>query len=643
MKKLIFYIFLAFGISLFSQTTPGEYEIKNLQANSKKSDFGPAYSVNNQLIFSSSRGNAFGKKWEGNNQPFLDLYQADINEDGSLSNLKDFSNTLNSKYHESSVSYTPDFKTVYFTRNNEIDGDAKQTPNPNETERQRKKRLKEEQKNKTTYLALYKAEVDSKGKWFNIKPLPFNNRNYSVGHPAVSRDGKKLYFTSDMPGTYGGTDIFVVNILGNNEYSKPKNLGRKINTLGREMFPFIDKKNILYFASDSRKGGLGGLDIYAIRIYENSMSDAIHLGVPINSEADDFAIILNNDIDEGYFSSNRKSGKGDDDIYHFTASPPLNIECTQPLSGIVKNAKTEKPLFNATVEIIDASGNVLKSTKTNKRGKYKFDVLCDSNFRIVATKFKFIEDGKNIITKNNPSETHKVDLELTPEVICNQELIGIVKNKNNQKTISNAMVSVLDKSGKEILTASSSQEGTFKFSLPCNKNYTINGSKEKYENDTKSIITTEKPKHKLNLELLLKPIIDTTEIKIVRNKVIVNINPIYFELDKSRITKTAAIELDKVVAIMKKYPKLRIEGGSHTDSRGTKAYNDELSARRANSTIVYIIKNGIDPSRITAKGYGESQPVNRCVDGVRCTKAEYAENRRTEFVILNPEELGYIE
>lgn len=643
MKKITTYLLLLLGIYAFSQTTPGEYKIKNLKANSKNSDFGPAFSINNKLIFSSSRGSALEKKWEGNNQPYLDLYEANINEDGSLSNLKDFSNTLNSKYHESSVSYSPDYKTVYFTRNNEIDGDIKHKENINETKKQHKKRIKEENKNKTTYLALYVADVNTNGKWTNIKPLPFNNRNYSVGHPTVNKDGTKLYFTSDMPGTYGGTDIFVVDILGNNTYSKPKNLGRKINTLGKEMFPFIDKKNILYFASDSRKSGLGGLDIYAIRIYKNSMSKAIHLGQPINSDADDFAIVLNNDIDEGYFSSNRKGGKGDDDLYHFTASPPLNIDCTQTLSGIVKNTKTGKPLFNATVKLIDATGTELESVKTRKNGKYKLNVLCDDNFKIVATKFSFKEDTKNLVTENDPDQTYNLDLNLTPKIICNQELTGVVKNKNNQKTITNALISVLDDTKKEILTANSSQEGIFKFTLPCNKNYTINASKEKYENDTKTILTTNKPKHKLNLELLLKPIIDTTEVKIIKDKVIVNINPIYFELNKSRITEEAAQELDKVVAIMKKYPKLKIEGGSHTDSRGTASYNNNLSSKRANSTVEYIIKNGINPNRITAKGYGETQPVNKCVDGVRCSKAEYAQNRRTEFVILNPEVLGYIE
>lgn len=740
MKNLFYTLSFLIFINTFAQTTPGEYNIDNLKVNSSKSDFGPAYWHKDKLIFASSRGNGLiNAKWEGNKQPFLDLYIANINEDGSLSNVKDLSGEVNSKYHESSVSFSPDFKTVYFTRDNELEEDLtkKDSVKSEKPKRRVRGQAQRDKKNKVvkvkkqTNLALYKADVTLDGKWVNIRQLPFNSLNYSVGHPAVDREGKKLYFTSDMPGAYGGTDIFVVDILGNDNYSKPRNLGRKVNTLGNEMFPFIDSKNILYFASNNRKEGLGGLDIFAVRVFNNgALSRVLHLGFPINTEYDDFALTLDNDIDEGYFSSNRKNGKGDDDIYHFTASPPLNIECEQLLTGIVKNNKTNKIIKEATIQLIDLKSNSeVSTTKSNGKGYYKINVPCDGEFKVVANKDSFESGEKEFITENSPEKsleinlnlnpivickqkfeaivrnsktgkpisnalvvitddknnevfkdksssngkiktklfcdknyhivankkkyeageqffvtkdsenTLKLDVNLNPIIICKQEIIGIVKNHKNTRFLKNAKVKILDDNGKEIYKVRTNNDGKFSTFLKCEKNFTAYASKDDYESATKEFITTKKAKQ--TLELQLKRKIDSTEIKVMKNKVVVNIDPIYFDLNSDKITKTAARELDKVVAIMKKYPKLKIEGGSHTDSRGGDAFNIKLSQRRADSTVAYIIRHGIEPERITAKGYGETQPVNRCVNGVRCSESEHQQNRRTEFVILNPEVLEY--
>jgi outer membrane protein OmpA-like peptidoglycan-associated protein/transcriptional antiterminator Rof (Rho-off) len=729
------------SIQLFTQTTPGEYSIKNLKANSSKSDFGPAYWQKNKLIFASSRGSGLiNKKWEGNKQPFLDLYIAKINDNGSLSNVKDLSGEVNSKYHESSVSFSPDYKYVYFTRDNELNENFNELDSVQENSKPKKRirgQAQKDKKNKIVKiekqinLAIFKADVTKDGDWVNIRKLPFNSPDYSVGHPAVDRDGKKLYFTSDMPGSYGGTDIFVVDILDNDNYSTPKNLGRKINTLGNEMFPFVDTKNILYFASNNRKEGVGGLDIFAVRIYDNDvLSQVLHLGFPINTEYDDFAMIVDNDIDEGYFSSNRKNGKGDDDIYHFTASPPLNIECEQPLTGIVKDSKTNKIIKGATVQLIDLKSNrEINTVKTNGKGFYKLFVPCDGEYNIVANKEGYESNEKEFNTPNSPGngikiginlnpviickqkfeaivrnsktgkpisnanvvildnddkevfktksssngkiktklfcdknykvkaskkkyesneeyfvtkgedKTLKLELNLKPIIICKQEIVGIVKNTKNTRFLKGALVKITDDNGREVFKTKTNKDGKFYTFLKCEKNFTALASKNDYENAKKEFITTKKPKQ--TLELLLKRKIDSTEIKVLKDKIIVNIDPIYFDLNSDKITKSAAIELDKVVDIMKKYPKLKIEGGSHTDSRGGDAFNIKLSTRRAESTVNYIIRRGIDPNRITAKGYGETQPVNRCVNGVRCSESEHQQNRRTEFVILNPEVLEY--
>ena len=640
MKYLFISLLMLVTFIGFSQTTPGKYTINLVKESSKNSDFGTTFYTYEKIIFSSARG-VFSKKWD-NGQPFLDLYEAVIESNGQISDVKNLSARLDSKYHESNVAFAPDLKSVYFTRNNIKEEDTKVIEVKDNSPRRGRKRgenTKIIEKDKTINLSIYRADVTYDGTWKNIAPLPFNSKNYSVGHPTVSKDGKKLYFTSDMPGSYGMSDIFVVDIKEDGTFSRPENLGKKINTLGKEMFPFIDENNILYFASDSRKGGFGGLDIYAVKIYENSLSEVIHLGAPINTEKDDFSLIINNDNNQGYFSSNRKGGIGDDDIYHFVANPPVQFECDQLLVGVVKD-DNGKTLKDVNISILNNDGKEISSTTTKSNGGYKINIPCDSKIKIVGTKFSYLDDEKELVLENNPEGKAQVDLQLTKIVVCKQSVNLQVQNIRTSKPIPYAMVNVYDMKGRKISTEKADKRGAVNFDLPCSKEFRITATKDKYDN-SEILFKSNKGglTQKAVLNMKLTP--DLTEVKILKNKVIVNINPIYFPLNSATITPTSATELNKVVDIMRKYPKLKIEGGSHTDSRGGHAYNLDLSFKRANSTVSYIIGQGISPSRITAKGYGETQPVNKCIDGVKCTNDEYSLNRRTEFVIINPEVLGY--
>ena len=640
MKYLFISLLMLVTFIGFSQTTPGKYTINLVKESSKNSDFGTTFYTYEKIIFSSARKSSY-KKWD-NGQPFLDLYEAVIESNGQISDVKNLSARLDSKYHESNVAFAPDLKSVYFTRNNIKEEDTKVIEVKDNSPRRGRKRgenTKIIEKDKTINLSIYRADVTYDGTWKNIAPLPFNSKNYSVGHPTVSKDGKKLYFTSDMPGSYGMSDIFVVDIKEDGTFSRPENLGKKINTLGKEMFPFIDENNILYFASDSRKGGFGGLDIYAVKIYENSLSEVIHLGAPINTEKDDFSLIINNDNNQGYFSSNRKGGIGDDDIYHFVANPPVQFECDQLLVGVVKD-DNGKTLKDVNISILNNDGKEISSTTTKSNGGYKINIPCDSKIKIVGTKFSYLDDEKELVLENNPEGKAQVDLQLTKIVVCKQSVNLQVQNIRTSKPIPYAMVNVYDMKGRKISTEKADKRGAVNFDLPCSKEFRITATKDKYDN-SEILFKSNKGglTQKAVLNMKLTP--DLTEVKILKNKVIVNINPIYFPLNSATITPTSATELNKVVDIMRKYPKLKIEGGSHTDSRGGHAYNLDLSFKRANSTVSYIIGQGISPSRITAKGYGETQPVNKCIDGVKCTNDEYSLNRRTEFVIINPEVLGY--
>ncbi len=270
--------------------------VNRLSINSKYSDYAPSF-FEGELVFASSRNaNSFSKiVHELNNQPFLDLYTTvRASDQRSIGKLK---GEINSKFHESSATFSRDGKTVYFTRNNYS------------------KRKSKTNQEGTILLKLYKASYDN-GKWRNIEELPFNSDEYSIAHPTLSKDGKYLYFASDMPGSYGKSDLYVVEINEDGSFKTPRNLGDQINTSGRETFPYISDKGKLFFASDGHEG-LGGLDVFMVLPDKNGVVGVYNLGEPINSTKDDFTFIINEENKIGYFASNRKGGRGDDDIYGF--------------------------------------------------------------------------------------------------------------------------------------------------------------------------------------------------------------------------------------------------------------------------------------------------------------------------------------
>lgn len=490
-----------------------DFKLLNLDINTGFSDFGTS-TYNDHLIFASSRDED-EKIYKWNDQPFLDLFE--LNEDGTV---KEVNGKVNTEFHESSTTFTKDGKTAYFTRNNFFKGKVKKT------------------KEDIHGLKIYKATlVDSV--WSNIESLPFNNDEYNVAHPALSTDEKKLYFASDMFGTQGASDIFVVDINDDGTYGEPINLGSKINTEGRENFPFVSDKGILYFSSDGHVG-LGGLDVFKVEIdkLNESMTMIHNIGKPINSPKDDFGYILNETTRKGYISSNREGGKGDDDIYSFVIPA-----CTKAISGIVVNKRTQEILTHADVFIYDSNRNLLQSLKSDDSGKFAFSLGCkDRSYLIEAKKEKYKDDFTDFSIKASEKADLKLELKLEPEA---------------------------------------AKIGT-------------------------------------DLALLL------------------NLNPIYFDYDKSFIRPDAEIELAKVINYMKEFPNVKIDVRSHTDSRGKDAYNWALSNRRNKSTRAYIInKGGISANRITGKGYGETRLTNRCSNGVKCSKAEHQANRRSEFIVVS--------
>lgn len=335
----------------------GRYDIKPFGYNSKYSDFAASF-YEQGLIFSSDRdtGNLARYRHTWNSKDFLDLYK--VNADSISNNIVvKLEGDVNTRLHESTSAVTKDGYTMYFTRNNFLDG----------------KKYKDQ--NGVIRLKIYKAELVD-GEWTNVLELPFNNDSYSVAHPVLSPDEKKLYFVSDMPGTIGESDIFMTEIIGDGTYGPIVNLGKNINTTSRETFPFITQDGVLYFSSDGHQG-LGGLDIFATKIaFGNFQEPVVNVGKPVNGNYDDFAFIIQGESKKGYFSSNRTGGLGEDDIYQFEETEPLVLDCLQDVTGTVRDRISNEILVGATVKIIDEENNEVSSTLTDSKGNYVLGLDC---------------------------------------------------------------------------------------------------------------------------------------------------------------------------------------------------------------------------------------------------------------------------
>jgi len=335
------------------------YEVKPASFNTDKTDFGAVLN-SNSIYFTSTRNNS-RKDYGWNKEPYLDLYQADFNGDKSITNVRNVS-ALNSKYHDGPATLSADGNTIYF---------ASDSFRESSFEKDSKNKLKLGKNN------LFKS-IKNGDSWGAVTSLPFNSNAYSTSNPSLSKDGKTLYFSSDMPGSVGGVDIWKVSINPDNTFGKPENLGSKINTEGNESFPFIaDDNHTLYFAS-SGKPGLGGLDVFQIDLSKSQ--EPTNLGKPINTEKDDFAFTFSKSQNIGFLSSNRT---GNDDIYE------VHTICNVDVVTVVTNAKTGAILPDASVSILDDRKNVIATAISDKTGAVSYKVDCNKSYAIVASKDGF--------------------------------------------------------------------------------------------------------------------------------------------------------------------------------------------------------------------------------------------------------------
>ena len=514
---------------------PSPVKIQGLVGNTNQAEFGPI-KIGDELILTSSKKPLI---YKNNGLPFLGLYKARLKSPGEIEKLELFSpNLLDANANEGTPAFSKDGNTMVFARGNS--GKSKD-PSPD--------------------VDLY-ISTKRDGNWSTPERLAISDSIGWDGSPAFSRDGKTLYFSSNRRGGKGGLDLYRAPMDNSGRFGRPINLGSTINTRGNELFPYVSEDGKLYFSSDGHPS-LGGLDLFVA----SRSGDEIqieHLGVPINSVGDDFGLFLA-DSTQGYFSSNRVGGKGDDDIYYFESTGSEDRWWSNEITITESNEPTKVALYHLRTQIVNARNKPIAKAKVGIK----------RNGEIQPVQFSNAEGYLEIIDLNPADQ--------------------ISFNASKEKYLTKRSEFLMD--GREI------------------------------------------PK-----QLLKKELTDTTfDHKITLGVAEVgeelgalfDVNPIYYDLDKSNIRLDAAAELDKIVQVLKDNPGVSIELGSHTDARASASYNLKLSQRRAESAVKYIIEHGIEASRIKAKGYGETQLINGCSDGVDCSEEAHQENRRTEFKITD--------
>ena len=375
--------------------------LSNLDINTEYEDFSPIYYKDDKIIFASSRKNSFliDRKWNGNRQPFLDLYKTTLSENNTLTDVQDFDTNVNKKYHDAPATFNKSGDYMIVTRNIYTDD-----------------KLKENK------LWLYESDLENEQYWSIPNPLHFNSKEYNCGQASMSPDGQMMYFTSDMPGGKGGTDIYKVEKKSDGTWGDPINLGDRINTEGNEMFPFYDAENGYLFFSSEGLPGLGGLDIFVTKIQrDGSFTPPKNLGSPINSNADDFSLIYKED-GSGFLSSNRVGGKGDDDIYSFINLMKFKEEVKACyLAGTITDKVTQAPLELAEIVLYSKEGKKLKSFETKQDGTYMFPIDCGEAYKVVVVRDGYEKATAEIDSKNFDTSEIIKDFALVKIIDKNEE------------------------------------------------------------------------------------------------------------------------------------------------------------------------------------------------------------------------------
>ncbi len=579
------------------------YTVRHVGINTPLTDMVAGWAGPDQVLIASARRVSVGiqRRAAWNDEPFLDLYRARVTADGSLADAVPLEGRVNSKLHEGPAVCDAAGGTMWFTRTN-----------PTRAQ------------NGIHRLSILRARKQGNA-WGSVEPFLYNNPECSVGHPALSPDGTTLYFVSDMPGGYGGTDIYRCFDTGG-QWGEPENLGPVVNTEHDEMFPFVGADGTLWFASNGQPG-LGGLDIFATtRNAAGELVAAVNAGAPVNSPKDDFGLIIDPTNKRGYFTSDRDGGLGGADIYRFEMHRP--IEQRFLVSGVVIDDEVEMPVIDAQVTLFDDKGIVVATTTTDSEGKYAFPVEKGREYKVRARMPRRYDAEQHLSTEDiEQRQILARDLHMVPD--AGIWLRAVVRWKDRMGFVENAKITVVNLSSffSEVRTTGAGGDasfrlqadeqfemvverpGSFSISIPVNTRGMKQGLIEVGE------------KHELEMEPIAvgKPL----PLRFVK-----------WSGTDTKLDPVARTELDMLADRLQTNAALKVEIGVHSDARGDQNISTKLSQQRADAVVAYLRTKGVAKDNLTAKGYGGSQPLNECGPGVQCTDAKHAENQRTEYTVV---------
>ncbi len=523
--------------------------VRPLSSNTITADWAPTL-MGGQLVIASSRTSDMSFKkyhgWDG--KAFMDLYVGEVTASGDVPQLTLMNKTVNTKYHESNATFSAAGDEMYFTRNH-LNG-----------------RYLGRSVEGVNNLQLYHSEKVN-GKWKKAKGFVYNDPEWSTGHPSLSTNGAQLFFASDRPGGYGGTDIYVCVKQSDGTWGAPKNLGARVNTEGNEMSPFYHKDGTLFFSSDGHLG-VGGMDLFLSMMNGIEPGEVLNLGAPVNSRFDELCLTMSPDGAGAYFSSNRPGGAGDDDVYHVLLLQAFDREQFYSRSADVE---WEEEVDDLETGVFNASRNITALTR---------DALTGEPLEGVQMMYEDQVHGGVAAIQATSNKVGMIKMDVPVELGKNNDLL-LAKKGYLPRLI------IIDQDNNADVVA-----------------------------------------HEKNMNVLLTPLAKGVDLGTA-----IGLEPVYFEVESWEVGEEAGQQLARIAFIMKTYPNIQIELGSHTDSQGSAGFNDILSDMRANASKDHLVNLGIDAARISARGYGENALVNRCAEGISCTEEEHRMNRRTEFIV----------
>lgn len=583
----------------FQNITKDEEIHNEREINSQFSDYGLGW-LGDTLIFSSMRKENESDRTDGRTaQGYSDLYMSTWSDQNKQWEKAEKLPKINTRYNDGTFTFQKQTKTAFYMQCEEHNSNCR----------------------------IKYARYDN-GEFSHIRDAEFNSMRYSIGHPSISLNGNTMYFVSDMPGGHGGRDIYKLQRLGDNLWGMPINLGPSVNTAGNEMFPYIQGDTLLFFASDGLPG-MGGLDLYCSYIQDNAYSEAVNLGSPFNSPADDFSIIIREDNEGGLFCSDRESGKSDE-IYSFKGFP-LNAV----IDGYVYDEETNQPLETAMV-IFNRNEDFADTIYTDTEGKYEYRFFQPFiNYVVTATTEGYdIDTAMVALKKFNglKSLNEHLHQNFTVNPFEQVAISGMVIERETGLAMYGQEVRLM-MPDSTFYTTSTDPDGlyTFKYIKPGTQ-YSVKVSRMGYFSESRNCTVPRYSDIRMfnrasgyNMDFEMTAIVPEKEI---------TLKNIYYDFNKATLTKASIQELEVLASMMNETPNVYIELSSHTDSRGTHEYNDNLSRRRALSVINYLTHKGVERNRLKSKGYGK----RRLLIPNATSEQEHKMNRRTTFKVLNSDE-----